>query len=119
MKRIKARDCMSENFEKVAEDSCPSHYPEGDIFAVFNNFSEAGVFRGLVTKNDIGSHDTKTFGSIVSQKVLGDVQADAEGVETKEQLFILQDLGCDIIQGYCFSRALPPESIDLILKQGF
>ncbi|MBE5957943.1 MAG: EAL domain-containing protein [Lachnospiraceae bacterium] len=33
----------------------------------------------------------------------------AEGVETKEQFTILKDRGCDIIQGYYFSKPVPPE----------
>ncbi|WP_168413062.1 putative bifunctional diguanylate cyclase/phosphodiesterase [Bacillus salacetis] len=35
----------------------------------------------------------------------------AEGVEHKEQVTMLQSLGCDNIQGYFFSRPLPPEEI--------
>jgi len=33
----------------------------------------------------------------------------AEGVETEEQLKLLKDRGCDIIQGYYFSKPVPPE----------
>ena len=33
----------------------------------------------------------------------------AEGVETEEQLQLLKARGCDIIQGYYFSRPVPPE----------
>jgi len=33
----------------------------------------------------------------------------AEGVETKEQYEYLKELGCDIIQGYYFSKPLLPE----------
>ena len=33
----------------------------------------------------------------------------SEGVETKEQLDLLKKLGCDIIQGYYFSKPVPPE----------
>jgi EAL domain-containing protein (putative c-di-GMP-specific phosphodiesterase class I)/GGDEF domain-containing protein len=33
----------------------------------------------------------------------------AEGVETAEQLALLKNMGCDQIQGYYFSRPLPPE----------
>ena len=37
------------------------------------------------------------------------MQIVAEGVETKQQLDILKDLGCNIIQGYCISK--PKKSI--------
>lgn len=33
----------------------------------------------------------------------------AEGVETKEQLEFLTAIGCDLIQGYYYSRPLPPK----------
>ncbi|MGI4813536.1 MAG: EAL domain-containing protein, partial [Janthinobacterium lividum] len=35
----------------------------------------------------------------------------AEGVETRRQYDLLKDLRCDVVQGYLFSRAIPPESI--------
>jgi PAS domain S-box-containing protein/diguanylate cyclase (GGDEF)-like protein len=41
----------------------------------------------------------------------------AEGVETIEQFHLLKSLGCDQIQGYIYSRTLPPEEIELKLAQ--
>ena len=31
----------------------------------------------------------------------------AEGVETQDQYFYLKDSGCDVIQGYYFSKPVP------------
>ena len=39
----------------------------------------------------------------------------AEGVEVKEQMELLRDLGCDIIQGYYFSKPLPKEDFEKLL----
>ncbi len=41
----------------------------------------------------------------------------AEGVETDEQLKILKSLGCDIVQGYLFSKPVPDDEILHFLKQ--
>ncbi|MFA7097410.1 MAG: EAL domain-containing protein, partial [Gammaproteobacteria bacterium] len=42
----------------------------------------------------------------------------AEGVETEEQLSYLRAHGCDEIQGYYFSRPLPPEEVEEFLRSG-
>jgi EAL domain-containing protein (putative c-di-GMP-specific phosphodiesterase class I) len=34
----------------------------------------------------------------------------AEGVETESQLNVLERFGCDLIQGYYYSKPLPPEN---------
>lgn len=41
----------------------------------------------------------------------------AEGVETKEQYFVLQRLGCDIIQGYYYGAPLVPCEMELRLAK--
>ncbi len=35
----------------------------------------------------------------------------AEGVETEDELKLLKEAGCDIIQGYYFSKPIPPEEM--------
>ncbi|MCR4923850.1 MAG: EAL domain-containing protein [Lachnospiraceae bacterium] len=42
----------------------------------------------------------------------------AEGVEEQEQLDILRDMGCDVVQGFYFSKPLPPEEFEELLKKG-
>jgi len=42
----------------------------------------------------------------------------AEGVETREQLAVLRQQGCDEIQGYYFSRPVPADEIADMLREG-
>jgi len=42
----------------------------------------------------------------------------AEGVETKDQLSILKERGCDYIQGYYFSKPLPANEVEKLLSNG-
>ncbi|MDB5819482.1 MAG: histidine kinase [Rhizobacter sp.] len=41
----------------------------------------------------------------------------AEGVETLRQMEVLRGLGCSIMQGFLFSKPMPPEELELWLKQ--
>ena len=40
----------------------------------------------------------------------------AEGVETQSQLDKLKERGCDIIQGYFFSKPVPPEEFEVFIQ---
>jgi EAL domain-containing protein (putative c-di-GMP-specific phosphodiesterase class I) len=40
----------------------------------------------------------------------------AEGVETKELIDFLRELGCDIVQGYYYSKPMPENELMLLLK---
>jgi diguanylate cyclase (GGDEF)-like protein/PAS domain S-box-containing protein len=46
-----------------------------------------------------------------------DIKIIAEGAETEEQVKLLEELQCHQIQGYFFSRPVPPEQIRPMLKQ--
>lgn len=41
----------------------------------------------------------------------------AEGVETEAQLLVLNELGCDEIQGYLFSRPLLADQFTHLLQE--
>ena len=41
----------------------------------------------------------------------------AEGVETAEQVAALKEMGCDIIQGYYFSRPLPGADFETFMLE--
>ncbi len=41
----------------------------------------------------------------------------AEGVETQEQYLVLKAMGCEYVQGYYFSRPVPPEEFDRFLAE--
>jgi len=55
-----------------------------------------------------GSNDTAISTAIIALAHSLDLDVVAEGIETDEQLWILQDLGCDIGQGFLFARPMPP-----------
>jgi EAL domain-containing protein (putative c-di-GMP-specific phosphodiesterase class I)/GGDEF domain-containing protein len=65
--------------------------------------------------NDI--HNKALIGSIINLVHNLEMKVIAEGVETEEQIKILRNMGCDNIQGYYFSKPLPPDKIkDFILN---
>lgn len=41
----------------------------------------------------------------------------AEGVETKEQLDLLKEIGCDIVQGFYFSKPIPAQSFEKLIEE--
>ena len=61
--------------------------------------------------------DTKMLEIIIDIADYLGVPVVAEGVETDEQIEALQAIGCDIAQGFYFSRPLPVEEFEEILKK--
>ena len=55
----------------------------------------------------------------LAQKI--DLDVIAEGAETKEQIKLLQSMGCNQIQGYYFSKPLPANEIEekFLITNGF
>lgn len=48
-----------------------------------------------------------------------DLQVVAEGLETREQLEVLRDLGCHVGQGYYFAKPMPAEQFEQVFVPSF
>lgn len=60
--------------------------------------------------------DTRLLEVIIDIADYLSVPVIAEGVETEEQLNVLKTMGCDMVQGYYFSRPIPANEFDAFLK---
>ncbi len=66
-----------------------------------------------------GSEGEQLYRAIVSMAAALGMHVVAEGVETIAQLRLLQAIGCDEIQGYIVSPALPAEEMSSFAARGF
>jgi len=64
----------------------------------------------------VSKKDKAITNSIIELAKGLDLKVLAEGVETKEQYDLLRSMGCEIIQGYYFSRPVPSDEIERMLK---
>ena len=74
-----------------------------DMMFIRNLFKEKGNMRMLRIVVDISD--------------LLSVPMVAEGVETKEQLFALRTMGCEIVQGYYFAKPMPSDEFEKYLLE--
>ncbi len=75
------------------------------------------VDRSFIRDVCFDEHAAAIVHSIVALAHSLDLAVVAEGVETREQLEFLRAEDCDTIQGFLFSRALPPESFARVLER--
>jgi diguanylate cyclase (GGDEF)-like protein/PAS domain S-box-containing protein len=76
------------------------------------------VDRSFVDGLGDDAEDTAIVSSVVSLAHAVGVQAIAEGVETAEQQAHLQELGCDLAQGFLWSRPVPASELRALLAAG-
>ena len=62
-------------------------------------------------------HDTRMIEVIIDIADYLGVPVIAEGVETEDQLLALKKMGCDIVQGYYFSKPLPPSEYETFVEE--
>lgn len=140
---LNEENLAAESLELELTESVAMHNPPGAI-AVMNNLYERGIrmsiddfgtgysslsylkkFKAYKLKIDqsfvrdinIDPEDKAIVSAIINlAKSLG-LQTIAEGVETIEQQTFLREQGCDQMQGYLFSRPVPPEQFEALLMQ--
>src|SRR5690606_36242252 len=74
------------------------------------------IDRQLVDPILVDPGQRQLLASIVEIGKSMEIEVVAEGVETMEHAAILRDLGCDILQGYAFSRPLSPRNLENFLR---
>jgi len=67
------------------------------------------IDRAFIKDTPANTDDVAIAKTIVAMAQALSLSTVAEGVETAEQLELMKSLGCNQIQGYYFSRPLPPE----------
>jgi EAL domain-containing protein (putative c-di-GMP-specific phosphodiesterase class I) len=77
------------------------------------------VDRSFVSRVERGGRDVAIIQAIISLAHALDLRVLAEGVETRDQLEILRDLGCDEAQGFLFSPAVDPDAFLRQMRAGF
>jgi diguanylate cyclase (GGDEF)-like protein len=76
------------------------------------------VDRAFTAQLGTGREGEILFKAIISMAKALNMRVVAEGVEHTGQLSLLQQLGCDEVQGYLVSRPLPPLEIRQFLRPG-
>ncbi|WP_037148412.1 EAL domain-containing protein, partial [Rhizobium sp. YS-1r] len=76
------------------------------------------IDRELVRLVSQSPEPRKLIGSIVEIGKSLNIRVIAEGVETFEQIRILRDLGCDVLQGYALARPMPRSGIPGFIRSG-
>jgi EAL domain-containing protein (putative c-di-GMP-specific phosphodiesterase class I) len=76
------------------------------------------IDRSFVANAAESGHTQKIVRSVLHMAESLDLQSIAEGIETAAQLELVRALGCDLGQGYLFSRPVPAAAITQILRTG-
>ena len=82
-------------------------------------FDKIKIDRSFVT----GANDPESRNAALIRAMVGlasdlQMQTTAEGVETPEELQLVRDLGCSLVQGYIFGKPMPPEEALELAKKG-
>ncbi|HCX61959.1 MAG TPA: hypothetical protein DHU59_05920 [Clostridiales bacterium] len=100
---------MREKGIKISLDDYGSgHNSLSHLMKSSNQFDYIKIDKIFIDNIDEKQNEVLVEGIINTAHTLG-MEVVAEGVETEVQVKILKRIGCDIIQGYFYSKPLPPE----------
>jgi diguanylate cyclase (GGDEF)-like protein/PAS domain S-box-containing protein len=77
------------------------------------------IDRGFIGNLSGSAHTQKIVRSVVHMAESLDLQCIAEGIESPAQLELVRALGCELGQGYLFSRPVPAEKIPELVGEIF
>lgn len=80
---------------------------------------ELKIDRSFVSYLGERKSDELMITTILSMAKIYDLKTVAEGIETEEQFKFLLEKGCDIFQGYYFSKPLSKDNFELFYKESF
>lgn len=108
-----------ETFHNAGIDLCLDDFGSG--YANLNTvmqlpFSVVKLDRSLLNHICTDEHTASFYRSIVSALLTMGYNLVSEGVETKEELELLQGWGLDMIQGFYFSKPVPPDELLNLLE---
>jgi len=69
------------------------------------------IDKSFITHMDSNEHDKAIVKATLDMATAMNVKIVAEGVETPEVLFMLEELGCDYIQGFFIGKPMSPDEI--------
>ncbi|QIA63714.1 EAL domain-containing protein [Vibrio astriarenae] len=82
-------------------------------------FNELKIDRFFINKMLTSDSHMATVEFVVALAKKLNLTVVAEGVETKQQALALQQIGCDLLQGFFFSKPIPSEQLEQLLAQNF
>ena len=101
---------------KIAIDDFGTGYSSLSYLKKFP-FHTLKIDKSFVTDIQDDSDDTKIITTIIAMAQNLKVNVIAEGIETEEQLFFLQQQKCNEAQGYLFSKPLSVEEFNEVFKE--
>lgn len=117
------RDVLIENMNRLREqgflvsmDDFGSGYSSLNLLKDVY-FDIIKIDKGFLAETTQSERGKRVIQSVLALADALQVHTVAEGVETAEQLAFLRENGCDIIQGFYFSRPVPEAEFDRLLRE--